>query len=120
MTLKIMIAGCAKDERDKIEASIKTAMGDRPARSDWNLSLVNIANQWSVEIDGPEPHFARVSLIATTSDLIEKLERICLPLTLWTKAAAPAILQCMFRSKSCELGERVERLEGELPENAER
>ena len=82
MTLKIMIAGCAKDERDKIEASIKTAMGDRPARSDWNLSLVNIANQWSVEIDGPEPHFARVSLIATTSDLIEKLERICLPLTL--------------------------------------
>jgi hypothetical protein len=75
MTLKIMIAGCAKDERDKIEASIKTAMGDRPARSDWNLSVVNIANQWSVEIDGPEPHFARVSLIATTSDLIEKLEQ---------------------------------------------
>ena len=34
----------------------------------------------------------------------------------WTKAAAPAILQCMFRSwKSVrELGERVERLEGEL------
>ena len=75
MTLRIMIAGCAKDERDSIEASIKTSMGDRAARSDWNLSLVNIANQWSVEIDGPEPHFTRLSVIATTSNLIEKLEQ---------------------------------------------
>ena len=35
----------------------------------------------------------------------------------WTKAAAPAILQYMFRSwrqSVRELGERVERLEGEL------
>ena len=75
MTLRIMIAGCAKDERENIKATIKAVFTDRSTKTDWNLSLVNIANQWSVEIDGPEPHFKRLSVIATTSDPIEKLEQ---------------------------------------------
>ncbi len=112
MTLKIMIAGCAKDERDKIEASIKTAMGDRPARSDWNLSLVNIANQWSVEIDGPEPHFARVSLIATTSDLIEKLEQALSEAeskVSVSAATAPAATAPTATAPTAESGKKQER-----------
>ena len=111
MTLKIMIARCAKDERDKIEASIKTAMGDRPARSDWNLSLVNIANQWSVEIDGPEPHFARVSLIATTSDLIEKLEQALSEAQskVRVSAAAPTATAPAATAPAAESGEKQER-----------
>ncbi len=90
MTLKIMIAGCAKDERDRIEASVKTAFGERSTKSDWNVSLVNIANQWSVELDGPEPHFRNLSLVATAGDLVEKLEQALNEAQANKSARAPA------------------------------
>ena len=98
-----MIAGCAKDEREKVEASVKTAFGDRFTESDWSVSLVNIANQWSVDIDGPEPHFTGLSLIATTSDLIEKLQQALSEATSEKNApaAAPAAM--------AESGEKQER-----------
>ena len=117
-----MIAGCTKDERNNIEASIKSVFSDRSTKSDWNLSLVNIANQWSVEIDGPEPHYARLSLIATTSDLIEKLEQALseaksktnaptatAPTTTAPTATAPTATAPTATAPAAEPGEKQER-----------
>jgi hypothetical protein len=75
MSLKIMIAGCAKDQRDSVESSVRTALAGRPAEEDWNVSLVLLANQWSVDIDGPEPPHKGLSLVAPADDLTASLKR---------------------------------------------
>jgi len=75
MSVNIMIAGCSKDERDRIEASVRAAFTGRPDSEPWNVSLVNVANQWSIDIDGPEPQFKGLSLVAPTDDLTGSLER---------------------------------------------
>lgn len=75
MSLNIMIAGCPKDERDRVEASVRAAMGGVAETAAWNVSLVNVANQWSIDIDGPEPNFKGLSLSATNEDLSGSLAR---------------------------------------------
>ena len=107
MTLRIMIAGCAKDEREKVEASVKTALDDRFTESDWSVSLVYIANQWSVEIVGPEPDFTGLSLIATTSDLIEKLQQALSEAP--SEKNAPAGAHAAAPGTMAEPGEKQER-----------
>jgi hypothetical protein len=52
MPLKIMCAGCPKDERDAAENSVKAALGQ--AAGSWTVSLVKIGRQWSMTVDGPE------------------------------------------------------------------
>lgn len=74
MSLNVMIAGCSKDERERIEAAVRAAFTGRPDDEPWNVSLVNVANQWSIDIDGPEPNFKGVSLVAPTSDLTASLK----------------------------------------------
>lgn len=76
MSLNIMIAGCSKDERERIDAAVRAAFTGRPAGEPWNVSLVNVANQWSIDIDGPEPDFKGVSLVAPTSDLTSSLREV--------------------------------------------
>ena len=107
MTLRIMIAGCAKDEREKVEASVKTALDDRFTESDWSVSLVYIANQWSVEIVGPEPDFTGLSLIATTSDLIEKLQQALSEAP--SENNAPARAHAAAPGTTAKSGEKQER-----------
>ena len=68
MSLNIMIAGCRKDERDRIEAAVRAAFTGRPDEEPWNVSLVNVGHQWSIDIDGPDPQFKGMSLLAPTSD----------------------------------------------------
>jgi len=75
MSMNIMIAGCSKDERDRIEAAVRAAFTGRPDDEPWNVSLVNVANQWSVDIDGPEAQFKGMSLVAPTSDLTTSLQK---------------------------------------------
>jgi len=75
MSLNIMIAGCSKDERDRIEAAVRAAFTGRPDEEPWNVSLVNVANQWSIDIDGPEPQFKGLGLVAPTSDLTTSLQK---------------------------------------------
>ncbi|HSF17694.1 MAG TPA: hypothetical protein VLK65_19280 [Vicinamibacteria bacterium] len=75
MSLKIMIAGCPKDERERIETSVRAAFGDHARTSSWNVSLVSIANQWSIEIDGPEPRYRGLSLVTSRHDVAKSLKR---------------------------------------------
>jgi hypothetical protein len=69
MSLKIMIAGCAKEEKDAVGSSVKKAFADRPKDEPWRVSVVKVANQWSVEIDGPEARYKGLSLVAPLGDL---------------------------------------------------
>lgn len=73
MSLNIMIAGCSKDERERIEAAVRAAFTGRPDEGPWNVSLVKVGNQWSIDLDGPEPRFKGMSLLAPTSDLTTSL-----------------------------------------------
>jgi hypothetical protein len=52
MPVKIMCAGCPKNEREPAEASVKAALGQ--AAGSWSVSLVKIGRQWSMTVDGPE------------------------------------------------------------------
>lgn len=74
MSQNIMIAGCSKDERDRIEASVRAAFTGRPDTEPWNVSLVRLGNQWSIDINGPDPHKG-ISVVADGDDLTGSLER---------------------------------------------
>ncbi len=75
MSLNIMIAGCAKEEKEDVGSSVKSAFAERPKDEKWNVSLVKIANQWSVEIDGPDPQYKGLSLVTPPEDLTGALRR---------------------------------------------
>ena len=90
MSLNIMIAGCAKDERDRIEQSVRAAFRERASDEPWNVSLVNIANQWSIDIDGPEPSYKGLSLVVTDEELTTSLERVLAEARGGADSAAPA------------------------------
>jgi hypothetical protein len=53
MPLKIMCAGCSKDEREQAEALVRRALGARAQENSWTVSLVRVAGQWSVTLDAP-------------------------------------------------------------------
>src|SRR3990170_5345428 len=75
MSLKIMIAGCAKEQKDEVGSSVKKAFADRPADEPWSVSVVKIASQWSVEINGPEARYKGLSLVAPLGDLTGSLRK---------------------------------------------
>lgn len=52
MPLKVLCAGCPKDEREPAESAVKAALGQAPGS--WTVSLVKIGPQWSVTVDGPD------------------------------------------------------------------
>lgn len=90
MSMNIMIAGCSKDERDRIEAAVRAAFTSRPDDEPWNVSLVNVANQWSIDIDGPEPQFKGMSLVTPTADLTTSLQKALADAAPGGNGAAPA------------------------------
>ncbi len=73
MSVKIMIAGCAKEEKDEVGSSVKKAFADRPKDEPWSVSVVKIANQFSVEINGPDARTRGLSLVAPLGNLVGSL-----------------------------------------------
>src|SRR5688500_16247068 len=54
MSLKIMCAGCSKDEREQAESDVRKALGARADGSEtWIVSVVKVQGRWSVTLDGP-------------------------------------------------------------------
>lgn len=51
MSLKILCAGCSKDERALIEAGVRDGL--RGSREPWTVSIVKFGRGWSVTLDGP-------------------------------------------------------------------
>jgi hypothetical protein len=73
VSLKILIAGCLKDEKDQIEDVVKDALGGRQEAGPWNVSLVKLGTSWSIDLDGPEPDLQGISLSATDDSLKETI-----------------------------------------------
>jgi hypothetical protein len=74
MPLKLLIAGCSSDERDAVASIAKSVLSGRPDPELWNVSMVKVANQWSVTIDGPEPRFKGLNFVAPTEKLAGELK----------------------------------------------
>lgn len=64
MTVKILCAGCSKEEREQAEADVRTALADRSAAGDWMVSLVKLADRWSVTLDAPAVKLRGVTVVA--------------------------------------------------------
>src|SRR3990172_9789280 len=75
MSLKIMIAGGEKKQKDEAGPSAKRDLADRQKDEPWSVSVVKIANQWSVEINGPEARYKGLSLVAPLGDLTGSLRK---------------------------------------------
>lgn len=96
MGLKIMCAGCSKDEREQAEATVRRALGPAADTDAWTVSLVKLGTQWSVRLDAlTVPGRAR-TLMAPEGKLAEsiaeavrgaELDRPASPLA--TPAASP-------------------------------
>jgi hypothetical protein len=54
MSLKILCAGCSKQEREAVEAEVAAALGPRARSDPWTVSLVKIGDRWSVTLEGPD------------------------------------------------------------------
>ncbi len=62
--LKVLLAGVDSDTRGLVEAAVRHALGSRAVSEKWTVSLVRIADKWSVTLDGPEPQFRNLSFTA--------------------------------------------------------
>lgn len=90
LTVKILCAGCSKEEREQAEADVRTALADRSAAGDWMVSLVKLADRWSVTLDAPAVKLRGVTVVAPQGRLGDSI-RAALSSSLGAPAAvAPA------------------------------
>jgi hypothetical protein len=54
MSLKVLCAGCSKQEREAVEGEVAAALGARVRNDPWTVSLVKIGDRWSVTLEGPD------------------------------------------------------------------
>jgi hypothetical protein len=73
MALKLLCAGCSKDERQHAEATVRQALGERAEGGAWTVSLVKAAGQWSVTLDGPPYGGRPQTLVAPMGGLREAI-----------------------------------------------
>jgi hypothetical protein len=73
MPLKVLLAGCSKEEREQAESQVRQALGRRAEGSPWTVSLVRIAGQWSVTLDGPSEGVRALTLVAPEGRLREAI-----------------------------------------------
>lgn len=90
MTVKILCAGCSKEEREQAEADVRKALADRSDAGDWMVSLVKLADRWSVTLDAPAVKMRGVTVVAPQGRLGDSI-RAALNNSLGAPAAvAPA------------------------------
>jgi hypothetical protein len=73
MGLKVMCAGCSKEERDIAENAVRQALGKRTQNGAWMVSLVKITGQWSVTVDEPTSGIRALTLVAPQGRLRETI-----------------------------------------------
>jgi len=73
MGLKLLLAGCSKDERQRAEDEVRRALGTRVDRGAWTVSLVRLNRQWSVTVDGPTQGGRALVLVAQEGRLAETI-----------------------------------------------
>jgi hypothetical protein len=65
VALKILCAGCSKDERAWAEAAVRRAVGKRAETGAWTVSLVKVAASWSASVDAPAAGIRALTLVAS-------------------------------------------------------
>ena len=73
MGLKVLCAGCSKDERQDAEAAVRQALGKRTENGAWMVSLVRITGQWSVTLDAPTSGIRALTVVAPEGRLRESI-----------------------------------------------
>src|SRR2546427_7993436 len=73
MGLKVMCAGCSKEERDIAENAVRQALGKRAQSGAWTISLVKITGRWSVTVDEPSSGIRALTLVAPQGRLRETI-----------------------------------------------
>ncbi len=78
MGLKILAAGCSKEDRERVEDRVKAVLGKRPAGESWMVSLVKTRGKWSVTVDGPDNRLRGFTFLASeprlSASLMEALQ----------------------------------------------
>jgi hypothetical protein len=73
MSLKVLCAGCSKEERDWAEAAVREAVGRRAQQGAWRVSLVRMADKWSVTLDASSQGLRPLTLVAAGARLRESI-----------------------------------------------
>ena len=73
MSVKVLCAGCSKEEREQAEADVRKALGDRAAGDEWMVSLVKLADRWSVTLDAPAARLRGVTVVAPQGRLADSI-----------------------------------------------
>jgi DNA-directed RNA polymerase subunit RPC12/RpoP len=71
MALKLLCAGCGKDERERAETAVRQALGRRTEAEAWTVSLVKMAGRWSITLDAPA-HGVRALTFAAPDDRLRE------------------------------------------------
>jgi hypothetical protein len=94
MSVKILCAGCSKDEREQAEADVRKALADRAASDEWMVSLVKLADRWSVTLDAPAARLRALTVMAPQGRLADSIREALnagLPARTAPAAGAPAV-----------------------------
>src|SRR5688572_12526162 len=73
MSLKILCAGCSKEERAAVEAEVADALGTRARNEPWTVSLVKVGDRWSVTLEGPDRATRGTAFMAPAAGLRESI-----------------------------------------------
>jgi hypothetical protein len=73
MGLKILAAGCSKEDRERVENRVKAVLGKRPAGESWAVSLVKTHGKWSVTVDGPDSRLRGFTFLSSEPRLSASL-----------------------------------------------
>lgn len=73
MSLKVLCAGCSKEERELAETQVKAALGDRAVADAWTVSLVKMTGRWSVTLDAPAARLRGLTVVAAEGRLAEAI-----------------------------------------------
>src|SRR4029079_10784451 len=74
VALKLLLAGCSKADRERLEPVVQGIFGPRPDHESWVVSLVKIGDRWSVNLDGPDARLHGVTFISQEESLRDGLK----------------------------------------------
>jgi len=73
MSVKILCAGCSKEEREQAEADVRKALAERAASDNWMVSLVKLSGRWSVTLDAPAARLRGLTVVAPEGRLVDSI-----------------------------------------------
>jgi phage FluMu protein Com len=73
MPLKVMLAGCSDEDKERLESLVRSVIGTRAHQGEWSVSLVRIGDKWSLHLDGPDESLRGISFIADEAGIRDGL-----------------------------------------------